>query len=484
MRALKNYIGGKWAEASTGRRRQCFNPADRDEVICETPESAAADVETALHAAEEGFPVWSNVPSPKRGELLEKFLQLFRTREDEFSRTITRENGKTLRESRKEFQSALKETAFQISQARRDIGGYRPSESLGVTCQLRREPLGVVVLVTPWNFPLGVVCRKLVPALVAGNSCILKPADLTPMTAALLFELLHDIGMPSGVVNLLFGRGSVIGEKLVSDPIVKAVSFTGSTEVGLAIAKNLAGHDTRLQLEMGGKNPLVVLADADLDSAVEAAIIGGYSCSGQWCTSTSRVIVEDEVYTPFLAKLTQRVNAIVVGNGEDDHSSMGPVCGPQQYDSVLRYIQIGKHEGARMCAGGNALTKGKLSRGWFIAPTLFADVSPQMVIAREEIFGPVLVVMKARDFDHALELANDSPYGLCSSIYTRDMTKGQSFIARTEVGMCHVNLPTSHREPQLEFGGIKESGRGLPEAGDSALEFFTKHKAVYLGQGG
>jgi aldehyde dehydrogenase (NAD+) len=480
MRVFQNYVGGRWCDSASGRRRQNFNPAIREEVTCEMPDSTPADAEAALQSAQAAFPGWARTPMPRRATVLQDFLRHFGTREEEFARAITLENGKTLRESRTEFLAALKEAEFQVGQGRRFAGVWRPSEVPDVTCSLCREPLGVATLITPWNFPLNVACRKLVPALIAGNTCVLKPADLTPMPAALLFESLHAAGLPAGVANLVFGRGSVIGDMLVTHPAVKALSFTGSAEVGLGVARKLAGRETRIQLELGGKNPMVVLADADLPKAVEAAITGGFTCSGQWCTSTSRVIVEAGIYDAFLTGLVERVKTIQVGDGMDESVQMGPVCGEQQYETILNYLETGKREGARLCVGGAALTEGRFARGWFIEPTVFADVTPEMIIAREEIFGPVLVVMKARDFEAALRLANDTRYGLSSSIYTSSLAKAQRFIAESEVGLCHVNMVTAYKEPQLEFGGVKESGRGIPEAGDSGIEFFTRHKAVYV----
>ena len=480
MKKLQNYIRGQWVDAAAGGRGRCTNPANQDDVLAEMPESQVADVDAAMSAAADAYRDWSRLPMPKRAIWLSDFMNRFRTRENEFARTITAENGKTLRESRTEFQAAVKEADYQLSQARRFGGEIKVSEAPGVACYLLRQPLGVATLITPWNFPLNVACRKLLPALLAGNCCVLKPSELTPMSVALLFSLLDECGLPAGVANLIYGRGSVIGDALTTHEVVRAISFTGSTVVGRGIAEKVGGRDVALQLEMGGKNPLVVLADADLSLAIEAAVVGGFSCSGQWCTSTSRVIVEAPIYDAFVEKLTAAAQAIHVGNGEDEATRMGPVCGRKQFEGIRNFIEIGKREGARLCTGGCDLSTGKLAGGYYIAPTVFADVTCEMTIAREEIFGPVISVMKAQDFDDALRIANATCYGLASSIYTNDLARAHRFIAESEVGLTHVNMPTAYKEPQLEFGGVRESGRGLPEAGECGIEFFTRHKAVYV----
>jgi aldehyde dehydrogenase (NAD+) len=479
-KTLHNYVNGRWTEAKSGQRRSCFNPAERHSEISTVPACTPPEVEQAIEAAQAAFPAWARTQAPKRADLLRGLWEAMKARAEEFAHTITLENGKTLRESRVEVQAALKELDFQLGQGRRLGGPNVSSEVAGVTCQLRREPLGVVSLITPWNFPLNVACRKLAPALIAGNCCVLKPADLTPMSAALLFEAVHEAKLPTGVANLVFGRGSIIGDTLVTHPAIKAVSFTGSTEVGVGIATRLAARATKIQLEMGGKNPLVVLADADLELAAEAAIVGGYSCAGQWCTSTSRVIVESAVHDDFLRLLVSKAEKLKVGNGLDESVNVGPVCGAQQYETIVKYIELGKQEGAHLRTGGEALNHGSLAAGYFIAPTVFAGVKPSMRIAQEEIFGPVLSVLKAESFEEAVRLANGVVFGLASSIYTRDLGKAQRFIAESEVGLCHVNMHTAYKEPQLEFGGVKESGRGAPEAGESGVQFFTRHKAVYV----
>ncbi len=480
MKIIKNYIDGKWVESVSGKTSDNINPANRDEIICHVQASVIEDAEKAFAAAEAAFPAWRATPVPKRAEYLRKAIELMKAREDEFARAITLENGKTLRESRVEFLAAIKEADFQIGQGWRLGGEQVPSEQPGVLCYLTRQPLGVVTLITPWNFPLNVACRKMFPALIAGNTVVLKPADFTPMTSGLLFEVLDQAGFPAGVVNYVTGRGSAIGDTLTTHSAVRAISFTGSTSVGLGIAEKVASRQIKIQLELGGKNPLVVLADADLDRAVDAAALGAFSCSGQWCTSTSRAVVEDSVYDAFVERITEKAKSLVIGNGLCEKTQMGPVTGPTQYKTILEYIQVGKEEGARLCAGGTALSGGELESGYFIAPTVFADVTPEMRIAREEIFGPVLSVIRAKDFEEALEIANSVEYGLSSSIYTNDLDKAMRFVDGIESGVCHVNMPTAWKEPQLEFGGVKESGRGLPEAGNTGVLAFTEHKAVYI----
>jgi acyl-CoA reductase-like NAD-dependent aldehyde dehydrogenase len=480
VKTYGNYINGLWVTAESGTTLKNINPANRDQVLCEVQNSTPLDVAQAMEAAAAAFPAWRRTPTPERARLLSEVIRALRDQEELFVRSNTLENGKTLRESRGEFLSAVKEAEFQIGEGRRLGGEYVPSEQAGVICYLTNQPLGVATLITPWNFPLNVACRKLFPALIAGNCCVLKPAEFTPMTAALLVEAIDRVGFPRGVVNLVTGRGSVIGDALVTHPAVRAISFTGSTEVGLGIAAKVVERPVKLQLELGGKNPLVVLADADVESALNATILGAYSCAGQWCTSTSRVIVEEPLYHAFVEQLLAKVKAITVGDGLDERNRMGPVAGPKQFSTIAEYLEVGKREGASVSAGGSALTDGEYAKGYFIAPSVFTNVTPNMRIAREEIFGPVLSVLRAKDFADALSQANATVYGLASSIYTRDLAKAQRFVEESEVGLCHVNMPTSWKEPQLEFGGIKDSGRGMPEAGKSGARFFTDHKAVYI----
>jgi aldehyde dehydrogenase (NAD+) len=366
MKVFKNYINGKWVKSASGKTSKNYNPANKDEVICEVQASLVEDAEAAMQAAADALASWRSNPVPKRAAFLRDMLRIMQEREDDLVRCITLENGKTLQESKGEFLAALKEADYQVGQGWRLGGAHVPSEQPGVTCYLTRQPLGVVSIITPWNFPLNVACRKMIPALIAGNTCVLKPADFTPMTAALLFEIIDQAGFPAGVANFITGRGSVIGDTLTCYPAVRGISFTGSTEVGLGIAEKIARRPVKIQLELGGKNPLVVLKDADIETAADAAVIGAFSCSGQWCTSTSRVIVEEPVYEAFLEALVRKAEQIVVGSGLDKKTKMGPVAGPQQYETIQSYIASGKAEGARVCTGGYALTEGEYGKGYFI----------------------------------------------------------------------------------------------------------------------
>ncbi len=403
-----------------------------------------------------------------------------RERIDRIAGVITAENGKTLAESRAEIASAIKEMDYQINEGIRLGGQIMPSEREGVLAYGIRVPLGVVAVISPWNFPFNVPSRKITPALITGNTCVLKPAGLTPGVGAEFVALFEGAGLPNGVLNFVTGCGTVLGPALVEDPAVRAVTFTGSTEIGIGIHKAAANNLTRTQLEMGGKNPLVVLADADLERAVDAAVLAAYACAGQWCTSTSRVVVEERIHDDFVAMLLERVKEIKVGKGTAPDTTMGPVCGKGQLTGVLDYIQKGKDQGARLTIGGSQINDNELARGCFIEPTIFTEVTPDMTVAQEEIFGPVLSVIRAADFDQAVEIANHVQFGLSSSVYTKDLQKALTFVERTEVGLTHVNIPTAFKEPQLSFGGVKRSGCGLPEAGDTGVEFFTEHKVTYI----
>jgi acyl-CoA reductase-like NAD-dependent aldehyde dehydrogenase len=477
---FQNYIGGKWVSSADGRTFEQRNPANLDEVTGLWPACTVEDARRAIDAAQAAFPAWRALTVYQRAEFLKKALRLMAERRDQMARVLTLENGKTLAESKTEIDSAHREMEFQINEGLRMGGEQLPSSSDGVFAYATRAPLGVVSVISPWNFPFNVPGRKGTPALISGNTVVFKPASLTPQTGYEFTKLFVDAGLPAGVWNFVTGGGGTVGETLTVDPRIKAISFTGSTEVGRRIHEKAARILARTQLEMGGKNPLVVLADADLDAAALAALTAGYACAGQWCTSTSRVVVETAVAKELTARIVARVKAMRVGNGLESDVNLGPVCGPQQLEDILKYIDIGRQEGATLACGGRRATDGVLAKGCFIEPTVFTEVKPTMRIAQEEIFGPVLSILVADDFDQACELANGVIYGLSSSIYTKDLAKAHSFAERSEVGMTHVNMHSALKEPQFSFGGVKQSGFGVPEAGRTGIEFFTEHRVVYM----
>lgn len=477
---MRNYVDGEWAESSTGGLLVQRNPADLSEVTGEFQRSSRQDVANAIDAADVALGGWSRMPAPKRAEKLQQVLDNATRERDSLARVLTAENGKTLRESLSEIDATIKEMAWQIAEGRRLYGTVVSSETDGTLAYIIRRPLGVVSIIAPWNFPFSVPGRKCVPALMAGNTVVLKPASLTPRTAVCFVRLFDEAGIPPGVINLVTGDGRTVGGELVANPKVKAISFTGSTPVGKAIHRRAAENLTRTQLEMGGKNPVVVLDDADVVAAADAAVYAAFACAGQWCTSTSRAVVDANVYEQFVELVTERAGAIRVGNGLDPQTDMGPVCGEQQRDNVLEYIRTGQAEGAKLLVGGHQLKEDGMDRGCFIEATVFAEVASEMRIAREEIFGPVLSIIRVDDFDEAIRVANAVDFGLSSSVYTRSLEKAMTFVEHTEVGLTHVNLPTAWKEPQLEFGGVKESGVGIPEAGRAGLAFFTEHRVAYV----
>ena len=474
------YIQGEWKPVAGGATFEHRNPADLDEVTGLHADAGEADTLAAVDAAAAAWPAWRATPPAERAAFLRKALAEMDRRRDAIARQITLENGKTLAESHAEIRSAMAEMEFQINEGLRLYGKTVPSATRGVFAYSLREPLGVAAIITPWNFPWNVPGRKCTPALMAGNTVVLKPASLAPGVGRMFADLFDAVGLPPGVLNFVTGGGRTVGNALVTHPDVKAVSFTGSTGVGRGIHESAAKTLARTQLEMGGKNAAVVLADADLDRAAEACAVAAYACAGQWCTSTSRAIVERSVHDAFLEKLLSRVRALRVGRGTDEAATMGPVCGRSQLEGVLKYIAIGKEEGAELRCGGVRLTEAGLERGCFVAPTLFDGVRPDMTIAREEIFGPVLSVMTVDSFDEAVAVTNDVDFGLSASVFTRDVAKSLQFVERAHVGLTHVNIMTAHKEPALCFGGFKCSGAGLPEAGQSGIEFFTEEKVAYI----
>jgi aldehyde dehydrogenase (NAD+) len=477
---FKNYIYGRWVDSSHNKTFEQRNPANLNEITGLWPSSTKEDTLKAIEAAQKAFPAWKKLTVYQRAEYLKKALSAMVRRQDEFAAILTLENGKTFSESKAEIGSAIKEMEFQINEGIRLGGETLPSSIEGVFAYSTRQPLGVVSVICPWNFPFNVPGRKVTPALITGNTCVMKPASLTPQTGNKFLELFIEAGLPAGVLNFVTGGGTSVGNEMISNPLVKAISFTGSTGVGTRIHETAAKTLARTQLEMGGKNPVIILDDCNLEDAVNATVTAAYACAGQWCTSTSRAIVLKSISAKFKEAVVERARKYIIGNGMDSATTMGPVCGSDQLKSVLKYIETGKREGAELILGGNQIITNGLESGCFIEPTVFTGVNEEMVIAREEIFGPVLSILEVDSLEDAIRVANNIEFGLSSSIFTRDLGKAFHFLEQTEVGLTHVNMMTALKEPQFSFGGIKHSGVGLPEAGKTGVEFFTEHKVAYI----
>jgi len=430
-----------------------------------------------MSAAHEAFAGWSQRPLRERIAVLRAALADLNKRSGELTAMITRENGKTGREAMAEIAAAMGDARYQLRQASR--GDHLPKRGESVTRLLRREPVGVFLLITPWNFPFATVLRKVIPALALGNTVVVKPSEFTPGPAVAIGRALVRAGVPPGAVAIVLGRGSVIGAAMTRHPALKGVSFTGSTRNGLAIARAVAGRDVRLQLEMGGKNSLVVLADADLDAAVEAAVIGGLSCSGQWCTGTGRIIVEAAVHDAFCGRLLSRIGRLSVGAGDVEGTDVGPLVSLQRVHASAQAVRRARREGAVVHDVAGRPRRGA-GQGYFFPPTVLTEVREDMAVFREELFAPILPITRARDFDDALRLANLGDAGLSASIFTRDSSRGDRFVREVEAGITHVNLHTAYRTADLPVAGWRESGRGIPECGEFARDFFTRPRAVYL----
>jgi aldehyde dehydrogenase (NAD+) len=456
------------------------NPADTRELVGLFARGSAADMRAAVDAAARAFPAWAGTPAPARGAYLFRAAELLDGRVEQLASEMTREEGKTLAEARGEVRRAINIFRYFGGEGARLPGMLAPSERDRVFAFAIRKPLGVVGLITPWNFPSAIPAWKLAPALVAGNTVVLKPASSSPLSSWRLVEALVSAGVPAGVVNFVAGPGGELGRALVEAGPTRAISFTGSCLVGAALYDQAVGRRLRVQLEMGGKNPTVVLADADLERAVDNTINGAFASTGQKCTATSRVIVESPIYDRFVARLVARARELKVGPGMDPATEVGPAIDADQLSTVLRYIDAGVNDGATLACGGRRLGHPPLDHGFFVEPTIFTDVHEAMTIAQEEIFGPVLAVFRARDFDDAMRLANQVAFGLSASVQTQDVGRVFDFVTRIEAGLVTVNLPSAGVEYQLPFGGTKESSFGPKEQGPNALDFYTDWKTVYL----
>ncbi len=472
-----NYINGRWVEGLTFDNR---NPADTDDLVGRFVRGSAADVAQAVEAAQAALPAWADLPAPARGAYLFRAAEILESRLEQLAVEMTREEGKTLPEARGEVRRSVNIFRYYAGEGARLPGLLTPSERERVFTFALRRPIGVVGLITPWNFPSAIPAWKLAPALICGNTVVLKPASAAPLSAWRLVEACHQAGLPPGVVNFVAGPGGELGQALIQAPALKAVSFTGSCETGRRLHEEACRRRLRVQLEMGGKNPTIVLADCDLALAVENVVNGAFASTGQKCTATSRAIVEEAVYDRFLEALVERTRRYKVGNGLEPGVDMGPAIDQAQLETDLRYIELGTAEAGAPVFGGRRLTGPGYDKGFFLQPTIFAGVTAEMRIAQEEIFGPVLAVMKARDFEDALRIANSVPFGLSASIQTRDLSRVFDYIRRIEAGLLTVNLPSAGVEYQLPFGGTKDSSFGPKEQGPSALEFYSDYKTVYL----
>ena len=476
----RNLIDGEWVESSTGETFENRNPADTGDVVGIFQKSGKEDVDAAVDAAKRAFLKWRLVPAPRRAEIIFLAAEMLAERKEDFARDMTREMGKILKETRGDVQEAIDTAYYMAGEGRRLFGPTTPSELPNKFAMALRQPLGVCGMITPWNFPMAIPSWKLLPALVCGNTCVIKPAQDTPLSTFNLVRALADAGVPRGVVNIVTGFGPEAGAPLLEHPAVRAISFTGSSEVGRTIGTTAAKSFKHCSLELGGKNPMIVLNDANLDLATEGALWGGFGTTGQRCTATSRVIVEKGIYHDFVHRLVERARRLRVGNGLDETTEMGPAINQAQLQTDLQYVDIGKTEGAKLECGGNRLDQGNYRRGFFMEPTVFSDVDPKMRIAQEEIFGPVIAIIPCEDFDDAVLIANNIEYGLSSAIYTRDVNK--AFVAMRDLyaGITYINAPTIGAEVHLPFGGVKATGNGHREGGIGAIDFYTEWKSVYV----
>jgi acyl-CoA reductase-like NAD-dependent aldehyde dehydrogenase len=478
MTTYHHYIGGKWQPAQSGQTFPNYNPAT-GELLGYFPLSDQTDVDAAVTAARSAFPRWRRVPAPKRGEILFRLGELLIRHKEELARTMTQEMGKVLLETRGDVQEGIDMAYYMGGEGRRLFGYSVPVELPDKSGIATRDPVGVVACITPWNFPIAIPTWKMFPALVAGNTIVFKPAEDTPLSALRLVELLYEAELPEGVVNIVFGPGNPTGEALIHHPDVAVISFTGSTETGRHVAVEAARSLKRVSLEMGGKNAVIVMDDADLDLAVEGVLWSAYGTTGQRCTACSRLIVHAAVQEQLLEKLVPRIEALRLGNGLNEQVDVGPIINAKQLEKVHHYTEVGKAEGATLVTGGQIAREGELSRGYFYRPTLFKDVQPDMRIAQEEIFGPTLSVITINSLDEAIAVNNNTKYGLSSSIYTRDVNRVQRATRDLTTGIVYVNSGTTGAEIQFPFGGTRGTGNGHREAGLAGLDVFTEWKVIY-----
>jgi aldehyde dehydrogenase (NAD+) len=479
-KVYKNLIGGKWVESRSGQTFENQNPANVKDVVGSFPRSNKDDVNDAVDAAKKAFERWRITPAPRRGEIIFRCAQILQERKEDYARDMTREMGKVLKETRGDVQEAIDTAYYMAGEGRRLDGHTVPSELPNKFAMAVRVPLGVVGMITPWNFPMAIPSWKLFPAIVSGNTCVIKPAEDTPLSTVNLVRALMDAGLPAGVINIIHGYGPEVGAPMLDHPDVRAISFTGSSEVGRIIGETAARNFKPCSLEMGGKNAIIVLNDANVDLAIDGALWGAFGTSGQRCTAASRIIVHKGVYNQFADKLVSRAQALKVGPGIDEKNDMGPQINEQQIETTRKYVEIGKNEGAKLLTGGNRITSGSLGDGYFWEPTIFGDAHGKMRVAQEEIFGPVISLIPTDSLEQAIEISNGVAYGLSSAVYTRDVNRAFKAMRDLHTGITYINAPTIGAEVHLPFGGTKATGNGHREGGIGAIDFYTQWKAIYV----
>ncbi|RKQ13562.1 aldehyde dehydrogenase family protein [Oceanobacillus bengalensis] len=475
-----NYVNGRWKSSSNGETKTNLNPADTNDVVGVVQKSTLEDVDEAVAAAKEAKTAWRKLSGDARGKYLYKVANILESRLDEVAETLTREMGKTLPEAKGETARGVAILRYYAGEGLREVGNVIPSTDNQALQYTNRTPLGVVGVITPWNFPVAIPIWKMAPALIYGNTVVIKPATEASVTCAKVIDCFAEAGLPEGVVNMVSGKGSVIGQRIAEHPDVNGITFTGSNQTGRHLGQIALARGAKYQLEMGGKNPVIVADDADLDLAVQATISGGLSSTGQKCTATSRVIVQSAVYDAFKAKLINKIEELNVGNGLSSENWMGPCANESQLEKVLYYIEKGKEEGATLLTGGNRLTDDEHKDGYFVEPTVFENVTNDMAISQEEIFGPVLGLIKVDTFEEAMKLANDTEFGLSAAVFTENIRKMLAFIDDIEAGLVRVNYETAGVELQAPFGGMKNSSSHSREQGRAAIEFFTSIKTVFI----
>lgn len=485
VKTFNNYINGEWVPSESGEVFENVNPADTRDIIGRFPLSTQQDVNEAVNAAQQAFPRWKKMPAPRRAELLFRLGEILIRDKERLTQDMTREMGKVLKEAGGDVQEAIDCTYYTAGEGRRLHGFTTPAEMPDKFAMCVRQPVGLCGLITPWNFPMAIPSWKLIPALVCGNTVVIKPAEDTPLSTYNLVKACEEAGIPPGVVNLVTGYGETVGAGMTNHPALRLISFTGSTETGRIVASACAERNAICSLEMGGKNVIMVMDDADIDLAIEGAIWGAFGTSGQRCTASSRIVVHKKVYKQFSQKLVEATRGLRIGNGADAKTDVGPVINSAAVEKIMGYIDVGRHEdGATLAYGGKRLSKGEYANGYFIQPTVFTDVAPDMRIAQEEIFGPVTAVIPTNSLDEAVEIANGVRYGLSAAIYTRDVNRAFRAMNEMYTGIFYVNASTIGAEVHLPFGGTKATGNGHREAGTQVLDIFSEWKSIYVDYSG